>query len=44
MILEGIAMVIMVRTQIIQVTEDGRLYLSEERLSTSKLIRAAPQR
>jgi flagellar basal body-associated protein FliL len=35
---------VMVKAQIIQVTEDARLYLSEERLSTSKLIKAAPQR
>ena len=35
---------IMVRAQVIQITEDGRLYLSEEKLSSSKLIKAAPQR
>jgi hypothetical protein len=35
---------LMVKAQIIQLTEDGRLYLSEEKLSNSKLIKAAPQR
>ena len=36
------AVEIMVKAQVIQITEDGRLYLSEEKLSSSKLIKAAP--
>jgi hypothetical protein len=35
---------LMVKAQIIQVTEDGRLYLSEEKLSNSKMIKVAPGR